>query len=131
MATLEEQRRAEFSKLAAEIDASGGIAALEMRRLRDAHLDGKLGVNSVVLIANHLNKAGIGVLSPSVGTNRSLPRDQHAEVIVFTEKSKVGEIVEAVRHPSRSGIRVLKQVADTNARETIDQIRDLVAYEDL
>jgi hypothetical protein len=131
MGATDDQRRENFAKLAAEIDTKGGVATHAMKRLRDAHLDGKLGVNSVVLIQNQLKRAGIGVLSPTLGPNRSLPREQNAEVILFTEKSKVGQIVEAVRRPTAAGVRALREVANTNARETLDQIRDLIADTDL
>jgi hypothetical protein len=125
VASEEERRRENFAKLAAEIDAEGGISPVEMRRLRDAHLEGKLGVNNVVRIANHLSKAGIGVLPP-LTASRSLPREQNETVILYTEKSKVGEIVEAVRRPSSPGVRLLREVARTDANEILDQIRSLV-----
>jgi hypothetical protein len=36
-----------------------------------------------------------------------------------------------VRRPTAAGVRALREVANTNARETLDQIRDLIADTDL
>ncbi len=122
MATTEQQRRANFRQLAAEIDADGGITTMPMRRLRDAHLDGKLGNRSVIQIANHLSKAGIGVLT----RGRDLPLYQDELVQVYSEKSTVGEIVDAVLAPSDRGEQLLRKVADNDATEVVQQIKALV-----
>jgi hypothetical protein len=55
-----------------------------------------------------------------------LPRYQEQEVIVYLASGPVAAVVNAVLNPSRSAAKVLRQLADNNAQETLDEIRQLV-----
>jgi hypothetical protein len=103
-----------------EIEANGGILAVDMRRLRNDCGWDKLGPNVVNLVSNYLQDVGIGHLP------EELPRYQDRVIRVYLKSSVVGQIIGAVRGPSDAGDRLLRRVGASDAELVLEQIRSLI-----
>ena len=109
-----------FKELADEVGQAGGILVCTMERLREAYEAGRLGVHVRSGISDKLEENGLGHLPAE------LPADQHEEVRLYAKGKVAGKIIEAVLRPSRDGDRLLLEVASTDARETLQRVRELV-----
>jgi hypothetical protein len=67
-----------------------------------------------------LEENGLGHLPPE------LPSYQHEEVRLYAKGKPPGKIIAAVLRPSPDGDRLILEVASTDARETLQRVRELV-----
>lgn len=109
-----------FKRLASEVMGAGGLMVCTMERLRDAYDAGRLGAHVRSGISDKLREHGLGHLPGE------LPANQHEEVRLFAASRPIGKLIEAVLSPSQEGDRLLRETAGTDARETIQRIRELV-----
>lgn len=123
--TWDSKRRKSMETLLAEIDADGGLKVLPMWQLRDAAGWDKLGARVVVDIANLLGQYGMATLPAS----EQLPLTQTESVRVYSQRSRVGNLIEAVLQPSGKGDQVLREASTSDAGDVLDRIRTLVCPE--
>lgn len=126
----EDQRRENFAKLAAQVDAAGGIMTVLEMRLRDAYGVGKFGWRVADAIETDcLPRAGLEILQP-VGRQKrkgeGLQRDQHAEVVLYTINSPVGKVISSVYNPTPTNVHKLNKAVATEAVETLKRIRSIL-----
>ena len=122
MTKIVERKRKKLQELRQNVEADGFVRPFPMWKLRDACGYGRLGVHVVQDIAARLRAVGLGYLP----AGRDLPRDQYATVHLYLRDSPVGEVVEAVLHPSEAGDARLREAAGSDAAEILQQIRALV-----
>lgn len=113
-----------FDDLRAWVDRRGGIHLTTMGRLRDLQQAGKLGIHVVAQIEKSLRLKGLAVMLPAGSTE--LPRDQNAEVILYSLASKVGEVIAAVHAADKASTTILREVADDDSVEKLDAIRSIL-----
>jgi hypothetical protein len=109
-----------FRALAAEVDSAGGLKAYSMEQLREAYEAGRLGTHVRTGISDKLAEHGLGHLPGE------LPSYQHEEVRLYSVGKSAGKIIEAVLRPSQQGDGLLREVASTDARETLQKVRELI-----
>ena len=119
---MDAKARKRFAAIDQEVLEAGGVAVIPMWQLRDAAGWAKLGVNVVRSISNMMDEAGLGTLP----VGEPLPLDGSGQVRVYRQRSRIGQIVEAVTNPSGNGDHVLRQLASDDGNEILDQIRQLV-----
>jgi hypothetical protein len=97
-----------------------GVYVTTMEELKKAHGATKLGVLIREAISNRLKGHGLGHIPAE------LPSYQTDEVRLYQLGTALGNVIEAVLNPSAPGDQILLQVVDTDAQETLAQIRQLV-----
>ena len=107
----------ELRRLVADDD---GVHATRAQVLRDIEGAGRLGSNVRADISRKLAAQGMAHLPDD------LPQYQEEEVILYLRDSAAAPVVQAVLHPNRDSARILRQLADNNAQETIRKIRELI-----
>ncbi len=123
--TWDASRKKGMVALLAELDADGGLKVLPMWQLRDAAGWDKLGARVVVDIANLLAQYGMATLPAGA----QLPVSQHDSVRVYSQRSRIGSLIEAVLQPSGKGDQVLREAATNDAGDVLDRIRTIVCAE--
>lgn len=103
------------------VEANDGLIRTYMEHLRNLENAGKLGSNIRETISKRLRQYGIGHLPAD-----ELPRYQEEEVRLYLLDSTIGRVINAVLDPSLAGDRLLRQLDNTKARETLHQIRSLI-----
>src|SRR5262245_55581606 len=101
----ERARKKNMQELRGEVEEEGNIKVVPMWQLRDAAGWDKLGRHVVSDIAALLHEHGMGTLP----AGESLPLAQSSSVRVYVQRSRVGELVEAVTNPSGRGDAVLRE----------------------
>jgi hypothetical protein len=119
------KRKKNMEALLGELEADGGLKVLPMLRLRDAAGWDKLGARVVVDISNLLGQYGMATLP----AGEQLPVSQTENVRVYSQRSKLGSIIEAVLQPSGKGDQILREAATSDAGDVLDRIRTLVCAE--
>lgn len=126
----EDQRREKFAKLAAEVDAAGGVMTMPEIRLRDAYGVAKFGWRVADAIeTDYLPRVGLDILQPVGKQKRKgerLQRDQHATVVLYTIHSPVGKVIAYVHNPTPTNVRKLNEAVATEAIETLNRIREII-----
>jgi hypothetical protein len=121
MAALTLPRRpTSYDELRLRVTEEGGVFGTTAQVLRDIEGAGRLG--STVRAEISQNLAGFGLRHLPA----ELPQYQEQEVIVYLASGPVAAVINAVLNPSISTVKVLRQLADNNAQETLDKIRRLV-----
>lgn len=109
-----------FQDLAGAVEAAGGIKAVTMEALREAYKAGRLGTHVRSGIHDKLEEHGLGHLPAE------LPSYQHEEVRLFSLGRPIGKIVKAVKAPSEAGDQLLREVANADARDILQKVRELI-----
>jgi hypothetical protein len=111
----------EFNAIAAEVKANGGVQAVRMERLRNAAGYGKLGKYVVQEIGGELRRRGLGTCPDPLPSS-----DAWSTVMLYELGSTVERLVHAVREPSEEGVVNIRELANQNPNEILDQVRALV-----
>ncbi len=120
--SVEDQRRENFAKLAAEIDSAEGAMYVSERRLRDAYIAGKWGERIALAVeADYLPRVGV-----KLWPGQELWRDQNHDVLLYVEKSPIGQVIATVGAPSRRKLARTKKLLDSEAVEKLARVRALV-----
>jgi hypothetical protein len=109
-----------YADLREEVRSKGDILNVPMWKLRDIHGAGKLGVHVVKSISDRLSANGLGHQPPE------LPADQNETVRIYALGSPVGAILDAARHLTTESNRLLRDLANNDAANTIKKIKELV-----
>jgi hypothetical protein len=109
-----------LDELRKEVENNGGIVATTMQELRDAYGARKLGVHVRTAISNELAGRGLGHVPAE------LPEYQHYEVLIFRLGSDIARVVQAVQSPSAQSAALLRDLAQSEARTRLEQIRALL-----
>jgi len=109
-----------YEDLRKQVTEDGGVYGTTAQALRDIEGAGRLGSTVRAEISQKLAAHGMRHLPAD------LPQYQEQEVIVYLATGTVAAVVNAVLNPSVSTAKVLRQLADSNAQETLDKIRQLV-----
>ncbi len=112
-----------MEQLHRSIESEGGLSLVPMWKLRDAIGKDKLGIQVVAGIAKMLDEHGMGTLP----FGETLPIRQDVSIRVYAQRSGVGELVEAVIHPSGRGPRTLRDRGNDDAKTMLARVRSLVA----
>jgi hypothetical protein len=120
--SVEDQRRENFAKLAAEIDSAEGAMYVSERRLRDAYIAGKWGERIALAVeADYLPRVGV-----KLWPGQELWRDQNHDVLLYVEKSPIGQVIATVGAPNRRKLARTKKLLDSEAVEKLARVRALV-----
>lgn len=114
-----------ITELRARVEEGGGILAVSMVDVRDAGEARRLRNNVRERLARALQNEGLGHLPPE-----PLPNDQNDFIRVYSRNSDLGEIVEAVLHPTDVGDERLRAAAGSEAGQAVEQleaIREILA----
>ncbi len=114
------KRPTNYEELRRLVAEEGGVLGTTAQVLRDIEGAGRLGSTVRAEISQKLEAHGLRHLPAD------LPQYQEQEVVVYVASGPVAAVVNAVLNPSRSTAKVLRQLADNNAQETLDKIRQLV-----
>jgi hypothetical protein len=109
-----------YEELRRRVSEGGGVYGTTAQVLRDIEGAGRLGSMVRSEISQKLQAHGMRHLPAD------LPQYQEQEVIVYLASGAIAAVVNAVLNPSMSTAEVLRQLADSNAQETLDKIRQLV-----
>lgn len=120
--STEDQRRENFAKLAAEIEAAEGAMYVSERRLRDDYTAGKWGERIALAVeAEYLPRVGV-----KLWPGEKLRRDQNHNVLLYLENSPIGQILAAVSAPTPRKLARIKKLIGHEAAETLARVRALV-----
>lgn len=109
-----------YDELRRQVTEEDGVLGTTAQVLRDIEGAGRLGSTVRAETSQKLQAHGLRHLPAD------LPQYQEQEVIVYMASGPVAAVVNAVLNPSVSTAKVLRQLADENAQETLDKIRHLV-----
>lgn len=109
-----------YDDLVQAVESNGDLQTTSMETLRDLHQAGRLGVHVVAGIQDKLASHGLGHFP------EPLPNYQHETVRIYKQGSQVAKIVDAVLRPSETGDKVLREAANVDTAEKLQQIRELV-----
>lgn len=115
-----QRRPTTYEGLRKRVTEEGGVYGTHAQVLRDIEGAGRLGSTVRAEISQKLQAHGLHHLPAD------LPQYQEQEVIVYLATGPVSAVVNAVLNPSLTNAKVLRQLANNNAQETIDKIRQLV-----
>lgn len=120
--SVEDQRRENFAKLAAEINSAEGALYVSERRLRDAYIAGKWGERIALSVeSEYLPRVGV-----KLWPGEKLWRDQNHDVLLYLERSPIGEVIATVGAPTRRKLARTKKLINSEAVEKLSRVRALV-----
>lgn len=96
----------------ADLVQDEGLAVVQMYVLRDAAQWSRLRAGTLAVIEDELRKRALWVY-PALSENR------HDEVRVYKVGTQLGNLVEAVTHPSEQGDNLLQEAATNSGQELI------------
>jgi hypothetical protein len=117
---LIQKRPKTYEELRRRVAEDGGVYGTTAQVLRDIEGAGRLGSTVRSEISQKLEAHSMRHLPAD------LPQYQEQEVIVYLASGAIAAVINAVLNPSKSSAKVLRQLADSNAQETLDKIRQLV-----
>ena len=107
---------------------NGDLMPVTLGDLRESLGYNRLGVRVLAEISQKLANAGLGYFPRAVLDDNEVPRFDHA-LRVFTKRSSLGELVQAVLDPTDSGDERLREAATSGASSAVaalDQIREIL-----
>lgn len=116
-------------ELVEEVEAAGGVLAVQLGDLRDAVGADKLGKLVIERIKNELSSAGLGYFPQEVLDQPTAPRQNHDIRLYRRGNNAAARAIEAVITPSRQGDAFLSDLASNDAQDTLARIRELVSAE--
>ena len=114
-------RFSNYEELRELVGRSGDLLEVTMYELRNAHGAGKLGVRVREEIQDQLAGVGLGFFPGA-----DLPSYQEHSVRLYRRGTAVGNLVDAVLHPSARGDQLLLDSTSSTAADVLKQIRTLV-----
>lgn len=115
-------RRTNMVNLLADVEAAGGITVMPMWQVRDAACWDKLGTRVITDIANLLSHHGMA----SLPAGQPLPLSQDQHVRIYSQRSRVGALADAILEPSGKGDQILREAGTNDAGDVLDRVRALV-----
>ena len=113
-------RFGDYDAVKAELDGVGGVMTVLMSDLRDVNGSGRLGPYVVEAISKQLASRGIGHFPGD------LPQNQWEKVRIFGLGSQVADLYSLLNDLSEDGDEKLREYGAGNAKEKLDQIRQIV-----
>ena len=112
-----------FLKLRAEVDGDRDASYVSERRLREAAGWGRWsdGLADLVM-TEYLPKVGL-----RLWPGESLRQDQNHRVLLYVDRSPIGDVVRWTTKPSEYTIDRLKKAIITDAQEALAKVRGLLA----
>lgn len=109
-----------YDDLENTVDQDGGIKSFSMKKLRDVHGAGKLGVHVVLGISNELDSRGLSHYPTE------LPTDQWEMVKIYRKNSTVGKFMTAALSVDETSNKIIRQLCASEADKILQRIRELV-----
>lgn len=111
--------------LVERVETEDNLTVATLGELREALGYGRLGVGVLVQISKALYGVGLGYYPTWVLDDNPVPRQGDA-VRVFRKGTPVGDVIEAVLHPTIAGDQRLRSGTGGQAAEVLDRIRAMV-----
>lgn len=118
------QKYKSMKDVAAATKENGHLMPVTLGDLREALGYNRLGVRVLGEIAQKLSSDGLGYFPSSVLDDNEVPRFDH-EVRVFTKRSPLGELVQAVLDPTNKGDERLRESAASDASTAVSALSDI------
>ncbi|MEU8906412.1 hypothetical protein [Streptomyces mirabilis] len=109
-----------YQELRTKVAADGGLHVVAMGVLRDIQGAGRLGNRVLGTISKHLESHGMGHIPAE------LPGNQDSPVRIYFLGTPIADTVNAILSPSPKGDAILRDMGDSEAREQLRQIREIV-----
>lgn len=108
------------------VDENGGLLAVTLGDLREILNYSRLGAKVLNEIAEALRKEKLGYFPRETLLNNPTPRFT-AQVRIYRQISKLGELIEAVVDPDDAGDELLRNTATGRDSYIVNQLRILLA----
>lgn len=109
-----------FEDLKSEVEANQNVQTVTMEELRDIYGVRRLGVHVCSEISNKLMGVGLGHYP------EKLEPDAWQQVRLYKLGTPVGDVMTAAQNPGDEGDKMLRDLAEGDAREIVRQVRALV-----
>ena len=108
-----------FKELHEEVEKHQNVLTVTMAQLRDIYGTKRLGVHVCEEISRKLSGAGLGHV-------QELEPDAWQKVRIYKLGTPVGRMLDAAYHPGEEGDAVLREIAESDANERLDQVKAIV-----